>query len=78
MRWTMLVCWAIASAALGGCAVQGGTIPTARAVSLASDDVDAEKVATVNQWGLTHGATIVWINYPVRAHPRTNGNGSGD
>jgi len=42
---------------------------------IASEDVDSEKVATVNQWAQSHGATVLWINYPVRAHPRTEGGG---
>jgi len=42
---------------------------------LANEDVDSEKVATVNQWAQSHGATVLWINYPVRAHPRSDGGG---
>jgi hypothetical protein len=78
MRWTMLVLLAGVCAGLGGCATAGHTIPTSPAVGLASDDVDAEKVATVNQWAQTHGATVVWINYPTRAHPRSSSSGGGD
>ena len=77
MRWTMLVLAGMC-VVVGGCATAGHTIPTSPAVSLASEDVDAEKVATVNQWAQTHGATVVWINYPTRAHPRAGSNGGGD
>jgi len=79
MRATRLVLLAMLWALMAGCAgTRGGTISMSSA-ALASDDVDAEKVATVNQWAQTHGATVVWINYPVRPHPRGGENrGSGD
>ena len=79
MRGTMLVL-ALMSAVLTGCAGTRGATLSMSSAQLASDDVDAEKVATVNQWAQTHGATVVWINYPVRPHPRGAGGsgGSGD
>ena len=77
MRGTKWVVLALASAGLCSCATTGHMIPTSEAISVAGQDVDAEKVATVNQWGQTHGATILWINYPVRAHPRVAGSSGG-
>lgn len=74
MRWTMLVLLAGLCAGIGGCATSGTALSMSRG-GLASEDVDAEKVATVNQWAQTHGATVVWINYPVRPHPRSGGGG---
>jgi len=74
MRWTMLVLLAGVCTGLGGCATQGRTISMSSA-GLANEDVDSEKVATVNQWAQSHGATVLWINYPVRAHPRSDGGG---
>ena len=29
-------------------------------------DVDIGKIAAVNQWAQTHGATVMWINYPPK------------
>jgi len=37
-------------------------------------DIDAGKIATVNQWALQRGATVVWVNYP-RARPAKNNDG---
>lgn len=78
MRVTLLLMLTLLSAGLAGCAgTHGGTISMSNA-GLASDDIDAEKMAVVNQWAQTHGATVVWINYPTRPHPRTSENrGSG-
>ena len=28
-------------------------------------EIDAGKVAAVNQWAERKGATVIWINYPV-------------
>jgi len=36
-------------------------------------DVDAGKVAAVNQWAWQRGATVVWVNYP-RARPAAKNN----
>ena len=37
-------------------------------------DVDAGKIAAVNQWAWQRGATVVWVNYP-RARPTKNNDG---
>ncbi|MEP7042718.1 MAG: hypothetical protein ABI843_06625 [Dokdonella sp.] len=37
-------------------------------------DVDAGKIAAVNQWAWQRGATVVWVNYP-RARPAKNNDG---
>ena len=79
MRGTMLVLLALVVAVLTGCAGTRGATLSMSSAGLASEDVDAEKVGTVNQWAETHGATVVWINYPVRPHPRgSSGSGGGD
>jgi hypothetical protein len=31
---------------------------------------DAEKVVIVNQWAETHGAHVLWINYPTKPRAR--------
>lgn len=33
----------------------------------AGHEVDMGKVAAVNQWAQTKGATVIWLNYPLRA-----------
>ena len=75
MRWTMLILLVVLCTGMSGCAGMGGPLAGAKPVALASDDVDAEKVATVNQWAQTHGATVVWLNYPTRPHPRSDSGG---
>lgn len=50
---------------LSACASSGGT-HMARGDQL-NDDIDYEKVASVNQWAHNRGATVVWVNYPKRA-----------
>ena len=77
MRETKRVLLALVCAGLCSCATTGHMIPTSDAIGLEGQDVDAEKVATVNQWGQTHGATILWINYPTRPHPRAAANSGG-
>ncbi len=37
-------------------------------------DVDAGKIAAVNQWAWQRGATVVWVNYP-RARQGKNNDG---
>ncbi len=34
-----------------------------------NDDYDANKVDSVTQWAHTHGATVVWVNYPTKLRP---------
>jgi len=34
------------------------------------DDFDANKYESVTQWAHTHGATVIWINYPTKYRPR--------
>ncbi|HEX3894632.1 MAG TPA: hypothetical protein VHW73_00330 [Rudaea sp.] len=36
---------------------------------LPNEDLDEQKVVLVNQWAETHGARLIWINYPTRYHP---------
>jgi hypothetical protein len=59
------------SLALGACASAGNLRHAAQAD--ADDDYDADKVAAVNQWAHTKGATEIWINYPQKHRPRDGG-----
>ena len=36
-------------------------------------NVDVVKVTTVNQWAEQKGARVMWINYPQKPKPGTNG-----
>ncbi len=47
-----------------GCASQGTRYNPETWYS--PSDVDIVKIATVNQWAQTHGATVLWINYPPK------------
>ncbi len=47
-----------------GCASQGTRYNPETWYS--PSDVDIGKIATVNQWAQTHGATVLWINYPPK------------
>ena len=52
---------------LSGC---GGTVSvkpdSASKTSLTSQDLDMDKVATVNRWAFNHGHKLIWINYPQK------------
>ena len=48
-----------------GCASQGTRYNPETWYS--PSDVDIGKIATVNQWAQTHGATVLWINYPPKS-----------
>jgi hypothetical protein len=40
---------------------------------LSEENIDYGKVVAVNRWALRRGATVVWVNYPVRVvHPRND------
>jgi hypothetical protein len=54
---------------LCACASMGG-----KNVDLATTQgnvIDVEKIDKVTQWAHDHGATVLWIHYPVRPVPRT-------
>ena len=34
------------------------------------DDFDASKYESVQEWAHTHGATVIWVNYPTKYRPR--------
>ena len=51
------------AAAVGGCLAMSGCAGT--------NDLDASKVLTVNEWAVHRHATVMWVNYPKRsAHPK--------
>lgn len=60
------------SLVLGACAGTGSVRHST--VDPADDDFDSNKVATVTQWAQTHGATVIWINYPTKPRSRGDGN----
>lgn len=64
MKRSILVALAGISLGLGGCASTGGSRMTN---SQYGPDVDVGKVIAVNQWALTKGATVVWVNYPQKS-----------
>jgi hypothetical protein len=37
---------------------------------LPSEDIDVEKVTSVNQWAHDHGYTVLWFRLPPKAHPQ--------
>ena len=55
---------------LGACAGTGGQHEL-----LPSNDVDQEKVVSVNKWAETRGAVVIWVNMPTKPHPRSSGGG---
>jgi hypothetical protein len=63
---------ALMSLALGACASAGNLRHAAQA-DPENDDYDADKVAAVNQWAHTKGATEIWINYPQKHRPHDGG-----
>jgi DhnA family fructose-bisphosphate aldolase class Ia len=66
-RWGAVVA---ASLAVSACAGTAG-----RQALLPSQDLDTDKIELVNRWAHDRGATIIWVNYPTRPHPRPT---SGD
>ena len=61
MRLVRALGIAVSSLMLAACAGVGG-----KHAMLPSDDIDTNKVQTVNRWALDHGAQVIWINYPLR------------
>lgn len=61
--------WAVSGMALllGACA--GEPAHHFAAPDPENDDYDSNKVDTVTQWAHTHGATVVWVNYPTKLRP---------
>ena len=55
---------------LGACAASPAHLAASREYTQRYEaEYDAEKVLIVNQWAETHGAKVMWINYPSK--PRT-------
>jgi hypothetical protein len=55
---------------LVACAGSAGTRPewsSDSKTSLDSNEIDTNKVATVNRWAMDHGASLIWLNYPHKA-----------
>lgn len=59
--WAVL--GAVAFLGLGGCTTTQLHRMEAEA---ASDQVDLEKVVSVNAWAHEHGARVMWVNYPQK------------
>lgn len=59
---------------VGACASMNG-----RNVNLAmspGNQVDTEKIDKVTEWAHNHGATVIWLHYPVKTRPRPTPAGS--
>jgi hypothetical protein len=70
MRKATWVVTAVMSFGLAACAGVGSNKHSV----LPSENYDAQKVELVNRWALDHGARVIWVNYPTKAHPEsTNG-----
>lgn len=66
MRKAMLLVTAAMSLSLAACAGVSGKHEV-----LPSENYDAQKVELVNRWALDHGARVIWVNYPTKAHPES-------
>lgn len=69
MQARQYVVAALMSLALGACASTGSPRYSVQS-DPENDDYDSAKVASVNQWARTKGATEIWINYPTKYRPR--------
>lgn len=65
--WRTIAVCAVALG-LGACAATGGQHEL-----LPSNDIDHEKIVSVNQWAEGHGAVVIWVNMPTKPHPRPSG-----
>jgi starvation-inducible outer membrane lipoprotein len=54
----LIVCTAMC-ALLAACAAAPPT-------RLSGNQIDVQKVATVNQWAETKGARVIWVRYPTQ------------
>ena len=63
MHWTKMMPALALCAILGACASTG---PRSAGVATKARPDDG-KVASVEGWARGRGATVVWINYPMRA-----------
>lgn len=57
---------AVACLGLTACASTGGS-RAAQDQSGFSDEIDYQKVISVNEWAHTHGARVMWVNYPQKS-----------
>ncbi|UXI69711.1 hypothetical protein [Tahibacter amnicola] len=55
----------LSGALMTGCASSGNSGLVKREM-LPSDDIDVQKVATVNKWARERGHTVQWINMPIK------------
>lgn len=59
---------------LGACAASPARTAASREYTQRYEATyDAEKVLIVNQWAETHGARVMWINYPSKPKDRGKG-----
>lgn len=52
---------------LGGCATTGGTPSSANASGSDGDNIDQEKIVSVNKWARDRGYEVTWVNLPRRS-----------
>ena len=52
--------------AVSACAGTGGANGLSRGSTM-DDDVDVNKVVTVNDWAVRRHASVVWVNYPKKS-----------
>jgi hypothetical protein len=60
----------VAGLGLGGCATTGSAPAASRATY--HDEIDQEKIVSVNKWANDRGYGVTWINLPRKA--RKGGN----
>ena len=53
---------------VGACAATGG-----QRELLPSNDIDQEKIVSVNKWAEGRGAVVIWVNMPTKPRPRPYG-----
>ena len=66
MKVTLLGLLAVSALALSGCATTGSS-GIARTDPLPKDEVDKQKIATVNQWAHQRGYGVQWVHLPYKA-----------
>lgn len=51
---------------LGGCATTGGQ-PASRVAASDNDNIDQEKIVSVNKWARDRGYDVTWVNLPRKS-----------
>jgi len=44
-------------------------------LTVVGQDVDMEKIVSVNRWAHEHGARVIWINYPQKVQAGDDSHG---